>query len=181
MPDPLLAELDRVQASRGRAGGGTPDPLLSLLDAVQSSADTRSMGARAFDAVFTPPAAVTAAFGRRADAIDAPTPHRGRLRAQVEGFAAGALEGVGSLLPPGDVTLTALGLGPLARVVRGARGGAQAVSALQQGANVATVGRGVERIADADSLTEGVAGVAQAALGSAGALGGRSPVAAPTR
>src|SRR5688572_21246358 len=107
MPDPLLAELDRVQAARGVAGGG--DPLLSLLDEVQSQPETddRSIFSRAYDAVFTPPEVVTRSASSLADKIDSPSLNRSPLRARLEGFAAGAVEGIGSLLTPGDVALTA--------------------------------------------------------------------------
>jgi hypothetical protein len=175
--DPLLDLLDDVQRDPKQG-----DPLLSMLDDVQGvSADKRSIGSRAFDAVFTPPEAVTAAFKAGADRIDSPSLDRSPMRARLEGFAAGAWEGVGSLITPGDVVLTATGFGPLARAVRGVRGGARAVDTLQRGVNLATAGRGVERVADAESASDAAAGVAQVALGAAGAKTPPSrPQGAPT-
>lgn len=159
--------------------------ILGVLDAVQQKSqqqpDNRSPFARAYDVLFTPPEAVTRGAAAAADVIDAPSLERGPLRARLEGFGAGALEGAASLLTPGDVALTALGYGPLAQLVRSVRGGARAASAVQRGANVATGVRGVERLADAESLPEAAAGVAQVALGSAGAMvPGRSTAASPS-
>lgn len=180
-PD-ALSILDDVQG-RGAVGGDRVAPGGLTAPMTGEHADTRSVGSRAFDAAFTPPEAVTRTAATLADQIDAPTLDRSPLRARLEGFAAGAVEGAASLLTPGDAVLTALGFGPLSQAVRGVRGGARAVHALQQGANVATVGRGVERVADAESLSEGAAGVAQMALGSAGTIAGRGtppPQAAPS-
>ncbi len=172
--DPWLSALDQVQEAKG-------DPWLAALDAVKAPApDTRSVVSRAFDTVFTPPRAVTHAATAAADAIDAPSLTRSPFRASVEGFAAGAVEGAASLLTPGDVALTATGFGPLARVIRGVRGGQQAVATAQRLANAATVVRGGERALDADSLTEAATGIGQAALGGVGLRGSRpAPAPAP--
>src|SRR5688572_20373036 len=107
--DPYLDALNAAQSS-AKTGGG--DPVLGALDAVQQGAmpkDTRSPFAKTFDALFTAPEAVTRGAANLANRIDAPSADRSPLRARVEGFAAGALEGAASLLTPGDVTLTALG------------------------------------------------------------------------
>lgn len=166
------------------------DSILSVLDEVQGQ-DGRSLFARAFDAVFTPPQLVTDAAAWLAKRIDDPALREQPQTVLKEGiplqvpanpmpraFIAGATEGVGSLLTPGDVALTALGYGPVARVVRGVRGGTQAASALQRGANVATAGRGLERVVDAESVPDAAAGVAQMALGAAGTMA--RPQARPT-
>src|SRR5688572_26118997 len=137
MPNPILDALDEVQGVKG------PD-VLAILDEVQqqtSSRDTRSGFAKTFDAVFTPPEAVTRAANRIAERVDAPSRDRSPLRARIEGFVAGAAQGVGSLLTPGDAVLTALGMGPAARAVQGVRGGARAVRGVQQAANLATAVR----------------------------------------
>ena len=169
------------RAARTPTGGD----ILSVLDQVQSeqskpaaaeSTDRRSLFARGFDAVFTPPEVVTRAAGNIADRVDSPSLDRGPLAARARGFAAGAVEGVSNLLTPGDVALTALGYGPLSRFVRAIRGGAEVAEAVQRAANVATAARGVERVADAESLPDAAAGVAQVALGAAGARPGAAPV-----
>src|SRR5689334_22140683 len=115
--DPFLNALDAVQ--RG-------DPFLAALDAVQKPTqpvDNRSTFAKAYDATFTAPESVTRNAAVLADAIDRPSVERSPLRAQLEGFAAGAVQGAANLLTPGDIALTATGFGPLARVLKGVRGG----------------------------------------------------------
>lgn len=198
--DPWLDALDAVQEAP------PADPWLSALDDVQAEqpADTRSVFARAYDAAFTPPEAVTRTAAQVANAIDVAdrdgvAPAGGMLEqvaqipgavadvarnliteptATIRGGLAGAVEGAASLLTPGDAALTALGFGPLARIVRGVRGGAQVAEGAQQAANLATVARGGERALDAETLSEAAAGVAQGAIGAAGMR--QRPQAAPT-
>lgn len=141
--------------------------------------DPRSFFSRAFDRVFTAPEAVTSGFRAGAERIDRPSLDRSPTTARLRGFAAGAVEQIGHLLTPGDIALTALGFGPLAQAVRGVRGGARVVDALQGAANLATVARGGERALDAESASEALAGAAQMAFGTIGAMPGPARPAPP--
>lgn len=83
---------------------------------------------------------------------------------RLEGFAAGALQGVASLPTPGDVALTldtarSLGLCGGSRVARGR------VEALQRAANIATAGTRRRAACGCRVSSEALAGAAQIALG----------------
>jgi hypothetical protein len=113
---------------------------------------------------------VTRWASRIADTIDAPSTERSRLRAQLEGFMAGAVQGVGNLMTPGDVAL--LATGPLGRTVRSAKPILQTINRV---ADAAMTLRGAERTMDAGSFADAAAGVAQSAAGGAGLyLGSRA-------
>ena len=171
--DPWLDALDSVQRKPA------PDPWLAALDDVQEPTDSRSTFAKAYDVAFTPPEAVTRGAASIANRIDTPSLERSPMAARVQGFLAGAVEGAANLLTPGDAVLTAIGLGPLARTIRGVRGGSQLVQGAQRAASAATVARGAERALDAESLPEAAAGAAQAALGGVGLKAQAPKPAAP--
>lgn len=176
--DPFLAALQQVRATAPATSTGVDDPFLAALSKVRGErpADKRSGFSRAYDAVFTPPETVTRAATAAANAVDDPVEGRSRIAAMVRGFGAGALQGAANLLTPGDVALTALHLGPLARLARGVKGGVSAVRGALAATDVATVARGGERVITAESPSEAAAGVAQIALGAAsGAASRRSP------
>lgn len=163
------------------------DPWLSALDAVQQP-DNRSMFSKAYDAAFTPPEAVTRTAKSIADTIDprhtqpsmadvdaaedAPSVFGIPLTpASARAYYAGAVEGVGNLLTPGDAILTALNLKVAKPLLQGVRGGAHAAETINRLAGGGTAVRGGERLLDAESLSEGGAGIAQLALGAIGAKG----------
>lgn len=175
--DPFLAALEQVRASAPPpAAPPDDDPFLAALSEVraESGGDSRSLFSRGYDALFTAPAAVTSAARRMADAIDAPSADRSRAASMARGFVGGAIQGAANLLTPGDAAL--LVAGPAGRLVKG---GAQVARGLNAAADVATMARGAERLATAESPSEAAAGVAQVALGGASRAASRRPLPAP--
>lgn len=183
--DPILDALDEVQ-SVGARSTQAGDPILAALDEVQAGApapDTRSSFARGYDALFTPPAVVTRMATDLANYIDTsarPAPNNSwrdiaeavpdvarnlmlHPVATIRGGVAGTVEGVGSLVTPGDLGL--LALGGAGRVVKSAK---PLVTAALGLTDLATATRGAERAIDAQSPSEVAAGVAQTAMGAAG-------------
>jgi hypothetical protein len=158
--------------------GGDADPFAAILEErrAEAPADDRSLFARAYDAAFTAPKAVTDAARNLADRIDAPAEGRSRAASMLRGGVAGALQGAASLLTPGDAAL--LTLGPAGRLVKGGAQVARGVRGVQAAADVATVARGGERLLTAESPSEAAAGVAQIALGGASRAAARRPVPA---
>lgn len=195
-PDPQVPQREDVND-----GAGDTD-VLAALDQVQGvvPADKRSGLARAFDAVFTPPEAITSGAERLANSIDtsqrtvtggfldaySPSALRdvaaGLLHHPIDtlrGAAAGTVEGIGQQLSPGNVALVASGpLGKAAGVAP------EVMAAINRLVGVATAARGGERVADAETGSDRAAGVAQVGLGLLPLMpSGRiaAPVARPVR
>lgn len=172
--DPYLTALDRLQSGKRPtpppvATTEGPDEFLEALDRLQSAgpppSDSRSAFARAYDWLFTAPEAVTSAARSMANRIDEPSEGRSRVGAMVRGGIAGALEGAAGLLTPGDAALTVTGTRAAKPLLRAARVAPEAMRAVQQAANVATVARGGERMMTAESPSDALAGIAQVSLG----------------
>lgn len=171
-------EARRIYESRGHTVVGDGDPFAAILEErrAEAPADNRSLFARAYDAAFTAPRAVTDAAREFADRLDAPVEGRSRAAAMLRGGVAGALQGAASLMTPGDAALILAG--PAGRLIKGGAQVARGVRGLQTAADVATVARGGERLLTAESPSEAGAGVAQIALGGASRAVARRPVPA---
>ncbi len=178
----ILGTLDAVQGRGGASSAWFIGPDGKRIDpdegAAPLKADTRSLFARGYDATFTAPEFVTRAADTVADAIDQPSLNRSHLRAQIQGFLAGSVQGAASLLTPGDVALAFLGSRWAKPLMSSARL-AQATQTLSRAASLGTAVRGAERMMDADSFSDAAAGVAQMAFGGAGLAAGRAPQPAP--
>lgn len=140
---------------------------------------------RFWDYINTPIVTAPSEIAREAaDYIDSPSLERSPTRARIEGFGAGALEGLGdfisSLTTPANVGLSILSGGSVGAASAAARTSniankqalqriAQALEAPGRAAGVGMVGHGGYTAVTGDTLQERAAGLTEAALGALGA------------
>jgi hypothetical protein len=180
----ILDVLDAVEVEGGAADDPVGGSILSVLDDVES--DKRSRFARAYDVINKPLLPVARGAQWLSDQITKPTraqawlaekaPRTAKALGMVRGGYAGAIEGLGQVLEgfssPFGAATTAAGLGGARAAASGLPTLARTLGAVDAVGGATVGARGLEQVADAESIPEAGMGLLMTAGGALGVKSG---------